>query len=205
MSTDSCNSDDCFRTISKADYICPLKAAALTAVNDAVIGRGAFDSHGFHHTETRRRTVARVDVYVFPPQTLRAMIGVAVAFHLSAAPLADEIFHAPLKTLAAHIQLTVTDAVRCIASPDAAVHDNSNVFVPRATLEPGTIVEPSFFCASATSPLRKMHGALAFIPTVDHDTTIGFPRTAIRGCAISIATGFTCACALPPGVPPISR
>lgn len=54
-------------------------------------------THWLHQSLTGRLTIARVDVDVLAPQTLRAMIGVAAAAHGKTTLLAGKVFSGSFK------------------------------------------------------------------------------------------------------------
>ena len=57
-----------------------------------------FRADRLHHAAAHFHAVARVNVNMPAPQTVRAMIGKAIAFNRPAAITAFEIFHPPSKS-----------------------------------------------------------------------------------------------------------
>ena len=81
--------------------------AALAGVHNTIVWRRAFHRQRLHHAATQFRPITRLNVYVFAPEAVRAMVGVAVADHLLFAMLAEEVFDMTLKLFGGHCLETV--------------------------------------------------------------------------------------------------
>ena len=98
-----------------------------------------------------------------------------------------------------------TDVACCISdAPESAVHCRVNPHTIGTVAElVGTLSEPSFPRAIELVPVPERkntsHGADRLVPTEDHETMIGFPRTTSRGWAMMLATACT-VCVTPPSV-----
>lgn len=86
----------------------------------------------------------------------------------------------------------MTDADCCTSCPDCDVHVRAKIMEPSGVAGPvGTSFDPPFPCPTTVGPVRTSHGEFALMPTDDHDTVMGFPRTTLFGWAMMIAIGCT--------------
>lgn len=72
--------------------------ALLTLVDYTKLARSSFDAHRFHHTLTGFRPIPRFYINMLTPQTLRAVVSVAVSLYFRLTVLAHKIFLHSLKT-----------------------------------------------------------------------------------------------------------
>ena len=89
-----------------------LKAAALAAMEDAVIRARALEKDRLHHAAAALSAIPWILIDVLAPETVRAMIGIPVADDERPAILTRKIFHALLKFLG-HVTSCYASLQRC--------------------------------------------------------------------------------------------
>ena len=97
MLANSRNSENCLHVIPAANGIGSRIPALFTSVNKAVIRRRPLESYGLHHASATCCPVSGIDINMFAPQTIRAMIGITVANYLLTAMFAREILYRSFK------------------------------------------------------------------------------------------------------------
>jgi len=89
--------DECLHIISVGDGIALLVATLDTAMHEYIAWRGTFKAHRLHKCLAERCAVAGIDVDMLAPQTLRAVIGIAITFDEHSAMLAEKILYSTLE------------------------------------------------------------------------------------------------------------
>jgi hypothetical protein len=86
-----------------------------------------FHAHGFHESVTPCPSIARIDVHVFAPQTLRAVIRVATSAHKESAPFAGEVFLSTLEFSSYHHSFYLRFELSKISVPCGVQPENASV------------------------------------------------------------------------------
>lgn len=82
----------CLKVIILSDFIFLLVAAYFARVHEYKCIAFLLYECGAHEAATGSFSVTWINVYMLAPHTCRAMVGIAIATHLSTTVFADEIF-----------------------------------------------------------------------------------------------------------------
>jgi hypothetical protein len=89
--------NDFIHIIFFGDFILPLVPAFQTALGQNIFSFFQLDVNRFHQSATGGGAVAGIDINVLAPKTIRAMVGVPIAFNFRPAILTGEVFNFPLE------------------------------------------------------------------------------------------------------------
>lgn len=85
--------DGFVKIIVRTQMVASFLAANLATLNHQPILALKINIHRFHQAAAKLGPVARINIHVFGPETLGAVIGVAIAFDRLAAMFANKILH----------------------------------------------------------------------------------------------------------------
>lgn len=74
----------------------------LAFMNDHIFSRLYFNIFWLHESATQSRSVSRVNINMLAPQTIRTMVGIAIAPHFPTTVPTCEIFDIALKSPCLH-------------------------------------------------------------------------------------------------------
>ncbi len=129
VSRNTGNISERFRVIGDGSVDPPRRAASATAVDNAIRRRRALDANRLHSAATALGAIARLSIDMLAPETLRTVIGIAVAAHLMSAVFAGEIFY---RSGEPHVYCNSTATDCCAIAPFAVVHESVKTICPTA-------------------------------------------------------------------------